>query len=154
MPDRFSPLAAAVDANRRGEMVIVVDDEDRENEGDFVCAAEKVSPEIVNFMIRHGRGQVCMPILPDLASRLELPMMVEANSTPLGTAFTVPVDHVSSRTGITAAERSTTITAILDPTSRPTDSPTSTRSVTLLATKTSTASAMSVPLRREVARAR
>jgi 3,4-dihydroxy 2-butanone 4-phosphate synthase/GTP cyclohydrolase II len=121
MPDRFSTIEAAVDAIRRGEMVIVVDDEDRENEGDFVCAAEKVSPEIVNFMIRHGRGQVCMPILPDLASRLELPMMVEANSTPLGTAFTVPVDHVSSRTGITAAERSTTITAILDPTSRPTD---------------------------------
>ena len=121
MPDRFSTIEAAVDAIRRGELVIVVDDEDRENEGDFVCAAEKVSPEIVNFMIRHGRGQVCMPILPDLASRLELPMMVEANSTPLGTAFTVPVDHVSSRTGITAAERSTTITAILDPTSRPTD---------------------------------
>jgi 3,4-dihydroxy 2-butanone 4-phosphate synthase / GTP cyclohydrolase II len=121
MSDRFSTIEAAVDAIRRGEMVIVVDDEDRENEGDFVCAAEKVSPEIVNFMIRHGRGQVCMPILPDLAGRLELPMMVEANSTPLGTAFTVPVDHVSSRTGITAAERSTTIAAILDPTSRPTD---------------------------------
>ena len=121
MSDRFSTIEAAVDAIRRGEMVIVVDDEDRENEGDFVCAAEKVSPEIVNFMIRHGRGQVCMPILPDLAGRLELPMMVEANSTPLGTAFTVPVDHVSSRTGITAAERTTTIAAILDPTSRPTD---------------------------------
>jgi len=121
MPDRFSTIEAAVEAIRRGEMVIVVDDEDRENEGDFVCAADKVSPEIVNFMIRHGRGQVCMPILPDLASRLELPMMVETNSTPLGTAFTVPVDHVSSRTGITAAERSTTIAAILDPTSRPAD---------------------------------
>jgi 3,4-dihydroxy 2-butanone 4-phosphate synthase/GTP cyclohydrolase II len=121
MPDRFSTIEAAVEAIRRGEMVIVVDDEDRENEGDFVCAADKVSPEIVNFMIRHGRGQVCMPILPDLASRLELPMMVETNSTPLGTAFTVPVDHVSSRTGITAAERSTTIAAILDPMSRPAD---------------------------------
>ena len=121
MPHRFSTIEAAVAAIRRGEMVIVVDAEDRENEGDFVCAAEKASTGIVNFMIRHGRGQVCMPILPDLARRLELPMMVEANSTPLGTAFTVPVDHVTSRTGITAAERATTILAILDPESRPTD---------------------------------
>ena len=95
----------------------MVDAEDRENEGDFVCAAEKASPDIVNFMIRHGRGQVCMPILPDVAKRLELPMMVEANSTPLGTAFTVPVDHRSARTGITAAERADTIAAIMDPTS-------------------------------------
>jgi len=121
MPHRFSTIEAAVAAIRRGEMVIVVDAEDRENEGDFVCAAEKASTEIVNFMIRHGRGQVCMPILPDAARRLDLPMMVEANSTPLGTAFTVPVDHVTSRTGITAAERATTIRALLDPESRPTD---------------------------------
>jgi len=118
---RFSTIEAAVAAIRRGEMIIVVDAEDRENEGDFVCAAEKASTEIVNFMIRHGRGQVCMPILPDAARRLDLPMMVEANSTPLGTAFTVPVDHVTSRTGITAAERATTILALLDPESRPTD---------------------------------
>jgi 3,4-dihydroxy 2-butanone 4-phosphate synthase/GTP cyclohydrolase II len=121
MPHRFSTIESAVAAIRRGEMIIVVDAEDRENEGDFVCAAEKASTEIVNFMIRHGRGQVCMPILPDAAKRLELPMMVEANSTPLGTAFTVPVDHVTSRTGITAAERATTILALLDPESRPTD---------------------------------
>jgi len=117
MPEQFSSIEAAVAAIRRGEMVIVVDAEDRENEGDFVCAAEKASPDIVNFMIRHGRGQVCMPILPDVAKRLELPMMVEANSTPLGTAFTVPVDHRSARTGITAAERADTIAAIMDPTS-------------------------------------
>ena len=121
MPHCFSTIEAAVAAIRRGEMIIVVDAEDRENEGDFVCAAEKASTEIVNFMIRRGRGQVCMPILPDAAKRLELPMMVEANSTPLGTAFTVPVDHVTSRTGITAAERATTILALLDPESRPTD---------------------------------
>jgi 3,4-dihydroxy 2-butanone 4-phosphate synthase/GTP cyclohydrolase II len=121
MPHRFSTIEAAVAAIRRGEMVIVVDAEDRENEGDFVCAAEKASTEIVNFMIRHGRGQVCMPILPEVAKRLDLPMMVESNSTPLGTAFTVPVDHVTSRTGITAAERATTILALLDPESRPTD---------------------------------
>jgi 3,4-dihydroxy 2-butanone 4-phosphate synthase/GTP cyclohydrolase II len=102
-------------------MVIVVDAEDRENEGDFVCAAEKSSPDIVNFMIRHGRGQVCMPILPDVAKRLDLPMMVEANSTPLGTAFTVPVDHRTARTGITAGERADTIAAIMDPASTPAD---------------------------------
>jgi len=121
MPEQFSSIDAAVAAIRRGEMVIVVDAEDRENEGDFVCAAEKASPDIVNFMIRHGRGQVCMPILPDHAKRLELPMMVEANSTPLGTAFTVPVDHRSARTGITAAERADTIIAMMDPASTPAD---------------------------------
>jgi len=121
MPPEFSSIDAAVAAIRRGEMVIVVDAEDRENEGDFVCAAEKASPDIVNFMIRHGRGQVCMPILPDLAARLELPMMVESNSTPLGTAFTVPVDHRTARTGITAAERADTIAAIMDPASTAAD---------------------------------
>jgi 3,4-dihydroxy 2-butanone 4-phosphate synthase/GTP cyclohydrolase II len=121
MPDQFSSIEAAVAAIRRGEMVIVVDAEDRENEGDFVCAAEKSSPDIVNFMIRHGRGQVCMPILPDVAKRLDLPMMVEANSTPLGTAFTVPVDHRTARTGITAGERADTIAAIMDPASTPAD---------------------------------
>jgi 3,4-dihydroxy 2-butanone 4-phosphate synthase/GTP cyclohydrolase II len=121
MSIRFSSVEAAVAAIARGEVVIVVDAEDRENEGDFVCAASAASSEIVNFMITHGRGQVCMPILPDVARRLDLPMMVQANSTPLGTAFTVPVDHRSARTGITAAERATAIEAILDPTSRPAD---------------------------------
>jgi 3,4-dihydroxy 2-butanone 4-phosphate synthase/GTP cyclohydrolase II len=121
MTASFSSIDSAVAAIRRGDVVIVVDAEDRENEGDFVCAADKVSPEIVNFMIRHGRGQVCMPILPDVAKRLDLPMMVEANSAPLGTAFTVPVDHVTARTGITAAERATTISAILSPASTPGD---------------------------------
>ena len=119
--DPFSSIEAAVAAIRCGKIVIVVDAEDRENEGDFVCAAVKVTPEIVNFMIRYGRGQVCMPILPDAAKRLELPMMVETNSAPLGTAFTVPVDHVTARTGITAAERATTIAALIDPTSKPSD---------------------------------
>jgi len=121
MPSRFSTIEAATAAIGRGAAVIVVDAEDRENEGDFVCAAEKATPEIVNFMIREGRGQVCMPILPDVARRLDLPMMVEANSTPLGTAFTVPVDHKTARTGITAAERATAIAAILDPDTKPTD---------------------------------
>ncbi|HTQ38799.1 MAG TPA: 3,4-dihydroxy-2-butanone-4-phosphate synthase [Pirellulales bacterium] len=121
MNPHFSTIDDAIAAIRRGQVIIVVDAEDRENEGDFVCAAERISPEIVNFMIREGRGQLCMPILPDVAQRLELPQMVESNSAPLGTAFTVPVDHRSSRTGITAQERATTIQAILDPASKPSD---------------------------------
>jgi 3,4-dihydroxy 2-butanone 4-phosphate synthase/GTP cyclohydrolase II len=121
MQSDFSSVDAAIEAFKTGQIVIVVDAEDRENEGDFICAAEYASPEAVNFMITHGRGQVCMAVLPDVASRLELPMMVEANSTPLGTAFTVPVDHISARTGITAAERATAIAALLDPESRPQD---------------------------------
>ncbi len=121
MPFQFSSIDAAVAAIARGECVIVVDAEDRENEGDFVCAGDAATPAIVNFMITHGRGQVCLSVLPDVAKRLELPMMCEANSTPLGTASTVPVDHKTARTGITAGERSTAIAAILDPDSRPTD---------------------------------
>jgi 3,4-dihydroxy 2-butanone 4-phosphate synthase/GTP cyclohydrolase II len=121
MPSRFSSIDAAVAAIARGEVVIVADDEDRENEGDFVCAADASTPEVVNFMIREGRGQVCMSILPDVARRLDLPMMVATNSAPLGTAFTVPVDHRSAKTGITAAERAAAVAAILDPASVPSD---------------------------------
>ena len=97
MTDSFSTIDAAVEAIARGEVVIVVDAEDRENEGDFICAAEKVTPEIVNFMITHGRGQLCMPILPEVCERLKLHPMVESNTAPLGTSFTVPVDHRSAR---------------------------------------------------------
>jgi 3,4-dihydroxy 2-butanone 4-phosphate synthase / GTP cyclohydrolase II len=121
MPQQFSTIDEAIAAIAKGQAVIVVDAEDRENEGDFLCAADKVTPELVNFMIREGRGQLCMPILPEVAERLELPQMCEANSAPLGTAFTVPVDHRSSRTGITAQERATTIQAILDRESKPGD---------------------------------
>ena len=121
MAERFSSVEAAIEAYRRGQIVIVVDAEDRENEGDFVCAATAANTEKVNFMLRHGRGQVCMSILPDVAKRLDLPMMVETSSAPLGTAFTVPVDHRSARTGITAGERATAIAAILDPASTPAD---------------------------------
>ena len=117
----FSTIEEAVEAIRAGRIVVVVDAEDRENEGDFVCAAEKATPEAVNFMITHGRGQLCMPILPEVSQRLGLHPMVETNNAPLGTNYTVPVDHRSARTGITAAERSHTITAICDPTSRPND---------------------------------
>jgi len=121
MTTRFSTIDEAVAAIRRGKVVIVVDAEDRENEGDFVCAAEKATPSTVNFMITHGRGQLCMPILPEVSQRLALHPMVETNTAPLGTNYTVPVDHRSTRTGITAAERARTILAICDPTSKPTD---------------------------------
>ncbi len=121
MNQHFSTIEEAVDAIHAGRIVIVVDAEDRENEGDFVCAAEKATPEAVNFMITHGRGQLCMPILPEVSQRLGLHPMVETNNAPLGTNYTVPVDHRSARTGITAAERSQTILSICDPTSRPND---------------------------------
>ncbi|HEV3138712.1 MAG TPA: 3,4-dihydroxy-2-butanone-4-phosphate synthase, partial [Pirellulales bacterium] len=117
----FSTIESAVDAIARGEVVIVVDAEDRENEGDFICAAEKVTPEIVNFMITNGRGQLCMPILPEVSERLKLSPMVEANTSFLGTSYTVPVDHKSCRTGITAQERALTISSIIDPSSKPAD---------------------------------
>ncbi|MCI0492044.1 MAG: 3,4-dihydroxy-2-butanone-4-phosphate synthase [Planctomycetes bacterium] len=121
MSNPFSTIEESVEAIRRRRIIVVVDAEDRENEGDFVCAAELATPETVNFMITHGRGQLCMPILPDVSHRLHLHPMVESNTAPLGTNFTVPVDHHSTRTGITAAERARTIQAICDPTSRPND---------------------------------
>jgi len=101
--------------------VIVMDAEDRENEGDFVCAAEKITPEIVNFMITHGKGQVCIPVLPEVCQRLDLHPMVENNTTPLATNFTISVDHRQCDTGITAQERAMTMLAIVDPNSKPSD---------------------------------
>ncbi len=121
MSIRFSTIQQAVEAIAEGKIVVVVDAEDRENEGDFIAAAEKVTPEIVNFMITHGRGQLCMPILPDVSERLELTPMVGLNTAPLGTNYTVPVDHRTARTGITAAERAKTIRSICDPASKPAD---------------------------------
>jgi 3,4-dihydroxy 2-butanone 4-phosphate synthase/GTP cyclohydrolase II len=118
---RFSTIEEAVDAIRDGRVIVVVDAEDRENEGDFICAAEKASPETVNFMITYGRGQLCMPILPETSQRLDLHPMVETNTAPLGTNYTVPVDHRTTRTGITAGERSKTILSICDPKSVPAD---------------------------------
>lgn len=121
MSSRFSTIEDAVAAIAAGRVIVVVDAEDRENEGDFICAAEKASPETVNFMITYGRGQLCMPILPEVGERLQLHPMVETNTAPLGTNYTVPVDHRTTRTGITAAERSATILAICDPNSVPAD---------------------------------
>ena len=121
MPSKFSTIEAAVEAIRQGKIIICVDAEDRENEGDFICAAEKVTPKTINFMITHGRGQLCMPILPEVSERLALQPMADSNTAPLGTNYTVPVDHHSTRTGITAAERALTIQALCDSTSLPSD---------------------------------
>ncbi len=123
MSSNFSSIEQALEALAAGRVVIVVDAEDRENEGDFVAAAEKVSTEMVNFMITHGRGQLCMPLLPDTAERLRLPPMVDSalNDAPLQTNYTVSVDHISAQTGITAEERATTIRALCDDTSTPAD---------------------------------
>ena len=104
----------AVEAIRRGEVVIVVDAEDRENEGDFICAAEKATPDVVNFMLG-GRGQLCVPVLPEVGKRLELTPVVSDNNAPLRTAFVTPIDIATARTGITAGERSDTIMRIAMP---------------------------------------
>lgn len=119
----YSRVEEALEALAQGRVVIVVDDEARENEGDFIAAAEKVTPEIVEFMITQGRGQLCMPIMPDLAARLHLRQMVDpaSNTAPYHTPFTIPVDHVSCRTGISAEERARTIRAIIDPKTVPDD---------------------------------
>ncbi len=117
---KYSTIQAAVDAIRRGEVVIVVDAEDRENEGDFICAAELVTAETINFMLR-GRGQLCAPILPSTCQRLELRPLVDNNTAPLQTAFMTPVDHAGSKTGITAGERAETIRRLASDTSQPKD---------------------------------
>lgn len=116
----FSTIQSAVDALARGEVIIVVDAEDRENEGDFICAAEKATTETVNFVLS-GRGQFCTPLLPDAARRLQLAPVVETNTTPTGTGFLTPIDHRSSKTGITAEERARTVRAIADPSTIPGD---------------------------------
>jgi 3,4-dihydroxy 2-butanone 4-phosphate synthase/GTP cyclohydrolase II len=121
MHSEFSKVEDALEALAQGRVVIVVDDEKRENEGDFIAAADRVTPETIEFMITHGRGQLCMPILPERAQQLDLHPMVEQNSAPFRTPFTVPVDHRSCRTGISAEERARTIRAIIDPQTRPSD---------------------------------
>ena len=113
MPREYSTVSAAVDAIRRGEIVIVVDAEDRENEGDYICAAEKATTANVNFIL-NGRGQLCVPLLPDDCRRLDLSPVVDSNTAPLGTAFLTPIDHRTAKTGITAEERARTIRAIVD----------------------------------------
>lgn len=120
MSHEFSSIPEAVDAIRNGGVVIVMDDEDRENEGDYICAAEKATPETINLILS-GRGDFCMPILAETAQRLKVKPLVEENETALGTAFLTPVDHKSAKTGITAEERAICVRAIADPNSRPED---------------------------------
>jgi 3,4-dihydroxy 2-butanone 4-phosphate synthase / GTP cyclohydrolase II len=120
MTKGFSTIEDAVDAIARGEVVIVVDAEDRENEGDYICAADKVTPESINFMLS-GRGQLCVAVLPEVCRRLELTPIVERNDAPLRTAFMTPIDSAHARTGITAAERAETIRMIVDSSTRPID---------------------------------
>jgi len=112
----------AIDAVRRGEMVILVDDEDRENEGDLVMAAEKVTPEAINFMAKHARGLICLTMTEEQIDRLKIPMMVRDNNTPFGTAFTVSIEaRTGVTTGISAADRARTIQVAMDPETQPDD---------------------------------
>lgn len=110
----LNTIEEAIADLRQGKPVIVVDDEDRENEGDFICLAEAATPEMINFMVTHGRGLVCVPITEERALQLNLRPMVEVNTDKQGTAFTVSIDEISTHTGISAHERSKTILAMID----------------------------------------
>ncbi len=115
----FNTIEEAIEDLKNGKPVIVVDDEDRENEGDFVALAEKTTPEIINFMATHGRGLICAPITEERATELQLNPMVENNTDNHGTAFTVSIDEMSTSTGISAFERAKTVEAMVDPTTKP-----------------------------------
>ena len=118
----FCNVDEAIEEIKNGRIIIVVDDEDRENEGDFVCAAEFVTPEIINFMITKGRGLVCVSLTGNRLAELDLPLMVDENSALHGTQFTVTVDAVDgTTTGISAADRAVTIKKMIDPNSRRND---------------------------------
>lgn len=118
---KLSSIEEAIEDFREGKFVIVVDDEDRENEGDFIIAAEKITPEKVNFMLKHGRGVLCVPITMSRCKELELDPQVNANTSLLGTPFTVTVDKIEGcSTGVSAADRAATIQALADPDSKPT----------------------------------
>lgn len=121
---KFDRVEDAIEAIRRGEMVIVADDEDRENEGDLVMAASSITPEAVNFMVEHGRGLVCVTMFPDRADELDLPLMTDQNTDPQQTAFTISVDahtRFGVTTGISAQDRAKTIQLLADSGTRPDD---------------------------------
>jgi len=118
MDFKFNTIEEIIEEMRQGKIVVMVDDEDRENE---IMAAQKATPEAVNFMATHGKGLICLPIKGERLDELELPAMVTNNTDPHGTAFTVSVDHKDTTTGISAHERSATITAIMDPATKPDD---------------------------------
>lgn len=113
---KLNSIEEAIEDIRLGKVIIVVDDEDRENEGDFICAAECITPEIINFMATHGRGLICTPITAERAQRMDLQMMVSENTDMHGTAFTVSIDYKKKgcTTGISAYDRATGIKALLD----------------------------------------
>ena len=117
---KLNSIEEALDDFREGKFVIVVDDEDRENEGDFIIAAEKITPEAVNFMLKNGRGVLCAPITLSRCKELELAPQVSSNTSLLGTPFTVTIDKVEGcSTGVSTADRAATIKALADPTSKP-----------------------------------
>ena len=118
----FITIEEAVSRLARGQQIIVVDDEDRENEGDLIFAADMVTPEAINFMARHGRGLICVSLTPDRCDELELPLMVEKNTSSHGTAFTVSVEaRDGTTTGISAHDRAATVRVLVDPRTRPGD---------------------------------
>ncbi|HUG36083.1 MAG TPA: 3,4-dihydroxy-2-butanone-4-phosphate synthase, partial [Candidatus Limnocylindrales bacterium] len=118
----FATIDEGIAEIRAGRMLVVVDDEDRENEGDLVMAAECATPETVNFMAKHGRGLICVPLLGDRLDQLQISMMVRDNTAPLGTAFTTTVDaRRGITTGTSARDRSVTIRTLVDPATRPED---------------------------------
>lgn len=119
MKSQFSSIEAAVEAAADGQILIVVDSEDREDEGDFFIAADMVTPAAIHFMISEGRGQLCMPVMPELASRLALKPMVRMNGNGDQPRFAIPLDHRSCRSGISPVERALTIQAMVDPNSGP-----------------------------------
>ena len=118
----LSKIEDAVNDIKQGKMVIIVDDEDRENEGDLTMAAEKITPEAINFMATYGKGLICVPMLGEDLEHLNLPLMVPQNTAPLSTAFTVSVDYLKgTSTGISSSDRSATIKALIDPDTKPED---------------------------------
>ncbi len=117
----FNTIEEAIEDLKAGKAIIVVDDEDRENEGDFLALAEYVSPEVINFMAKEGRGLICTPLSEEVAERFNLHPMVENNTDAKETAFTVTIDHKDTTTGISAYERSFTIEKLLDPSSMAAD---------------------------------
>ena len=117
----FNTIEEAIEDIRQGKMVVVVDDEDRENEGDLILAAEKVTPDAINFMVKHAGGLICMPIIQKRLDELNIEMMVHNNTDKKQTAFTVSIDYAGATTGISAAERAETIRRVVDPSSLPHD---------------------------------
>src|SRR5690625_5045427 len=117
----FHTIDEAIFDLKAGKPIIVVDNEERENEGDLVALSENVTPEMINFMITHGKGLVCAPITVEAAERLDLPLMTGQNTDPFGTAFTVTIDHMETTTGISAEERARTIQALIDPDTKAAD---------------------------------